>query len=148
MGQEAQDGGGHFYQEDVSDVSGCIFRLTWILREPFSLLTHTHPGKPSGSVTLKEAPSQQVGALVRSRSTRVTVPISPHPQIFASIAPSIYGHEDIKRGLALALFGGEPKNPGEQGHAVPWGDVNVCLSRPLLDPRGPAGHLALAWALL
>lgn len=34
-------------------------------------------------------------------------------QIFASIGPSIYGHEDIKRGLALALFGGEAKNPGE-----------------------------------
>lgn len=34
-------------------------------------------------------------------------------QIFASIGPSIYGHEDIKRGLALALFGGESKNPGE-----------------------------------
>ena len=35
-------------------------------------------------------------------------------QIFASIAPSIYGHEDIKRGIALAMFGGEPKNPGKE----------------------------------
>ena len=31
----------------------------------------------------------------------------------ASIAPSIYGHDDIKRGLALALFGGVPKDPGK-----------------------------------
>lgn len=34
-------------------------------------------------------------------------------RIVASIGPSIYGHEYIKRGIALALFGGESKNPGE-----------------------------------
>uniref|UniRef100_A0A3Q3W764 DNA replication licensing factor MCM2 n=1 Tax=Mola mola TaxID=94237 RepID=A0A3Q3W764_MOLML len=46
-------------------------------------------------------------------------------RIFASIAPSIYGHEDIKRALALSLFGGEPKNPGGK-HKV-RGDINVLL---------------------
>ena len=33
-------------------------------------------------------------------------------RVMASIAPSIYGHEDVKRAIALALFGGEPKDPG------------------------------------
>lgn len=33
-------------------------------------------------------------------------------RIVQSIAPSIYGHDYIKRGLALSLFGGEAKNPG------------------------------------
>lgn len=46
-------------------------------------------------------------------------------RIFASIAPSIYGHEDIKRGIALSLFGGEPKNPG--GKHKLRGDINVLM---------------------
>jgi DNA replication licensing factor MCM2 len=46
-------------------------------------------------------------------------------RIIASIAPSIYGHEDIKRALALALFGGEPKDPGNK-HRL-RGDINVLL---------------------
>ena len=28
------------------------------------------------------------------------------------MAPSVYGHEDVKRAMALSLFGGMPKNPG------------------------------------
>ncbi|VEL36793.1 unnamed protein product [Protopolystoma xenopodis] len=51
-------------------------------------------------------------------------------RIFSSIAPSIYGHDDIKRGIALALFGGESKNPGKfiplRIHKV-RGDINVLL---------------------
>lgn len=46
-------------------------------------------------------------------------------QIFASVAPSIFGHEDIKRAIALTLFGGEPKDPGGK-HRV-RGDINVLM---------------------
>ncbi|XP_015117637.1 DNA replication licensing factor Mcm2 [Diachasma alloeum] len=46
-------------------------------------------------------------------------------RIIASIAPSVYGHEYIKRALALAIFGGESKNPGGK-HKI-RGDINVLL---------------------
>ncbi|XP_043271583.1 DNA replication licensing factor Mcm2 [Venturia canescens] len=46
-------------------------------------------------------------------------------RIVASIGPSIYGHDYIKRALALAIFGGEAKNPGNK-HKV-RGDINVLL---------------------
>lgn len=42
-----------------------------------------------------------------------------------SIAPSIYGHEDIKTALALAMFGGQEKNV-EGKHRL-RGDINVLL---------------------
>ena len=62
------------------------------------------------------------------------------PQIIASIAPSVYGHDDIKRAIALSLFGGEAKDPGRaflgancyqnihvgQKHKI-RGDINVLL---------------------
>lgn len=46
-------------------------------------------------------------------------------RVIASMAPSIYGHEFIKRALALSLFGGESKNPGEK-HRI-RGDINVLI---------------------
>ena len=46
-------------------------------------------------------------------------------RIIASIAPSVFGHDDIKRALALSLFGGMAKNPQEK-HKV-RGDINVLL---------------------
>merc|ERR1711971_1225117 len=46
-------------------------------------------------------------------------------RIVASMGPSIFGHEDIKRALALSLFGGVAKNPQEK-HKV-RGDINVLL---------------------
>jgi len=58
----------------------------------------------------------------------------PHPQnskplagerIAKSIAPSIYGHINIKTGIALALFGGQEKHPS--GTHRLRGDINMLL---------------------
>ncbi|KAG2200843.1 hypothetical protein INT47_001374 [Mucor saturninus] len=46
-------------------------------------------------------------------------------KIMKSIAPSIYGHDDIKRAIALAMFGGVPKNI--QGKHVIRGDINILM---------------------
>lgn len=46
-------------------------------------------------------------------------------RIIRSIAPSIYGHQDIKTAIALSLFGGQPKNA--QGKHPIRGDINVLM---------------------
>ncbi|CAO1621694.1 unnamed protein product [Jaminaea pallidilutea] len=46
-------------------------------------------------------------------------------RILKSMAPSIYGHEDIKLAIALSLFGGVPKDVGGK-HRI-RGDINVLL---------------------
>ena len=47
-------------------------------------------------------------------------------RVAASIAPSIYGHADVKAGLALALFGGQEKSKAGGAHRL-RGDINVLL---------------------
>ena len=55
-------------------------------------------------------------------------------QIISSIAPSIYGHEDVKRAIcALALFGGEAKDPGMKAFLP----LKVSISLPLPPPPPP-----------
>lgn len=46
-------------------------------------------------------------------------------RIIKSIAPSIYGHDDIKTAIALSLFGGVPKDINRK-HRI-RGDINVLL---------------------
>ena len=46
-------------------------------------------------------------------------------RIIKSIAPSIYGHENIKRAIALAMFGGQEKHTSNS-HRI-RGDINVLL---------------------
>ena len=46
-------------------------------------------------------------------------------KLINSIAPSIYGHNFIKRALLMAMFGGEAKDV-ERKHRI-RGDINVLL---------------------
>lgn len=55
--------------------------------------------------------------------------LSSNPQLYhtlaQSIAPEIYGHEDVKKALLLLLVGGVTKVTGD-GMKI-RGDINVCL---------------------
>ncbi|KAG8435912.1 hypothetical protein GDO86_007128 [Hymenochirus boettgeri] len=85
-----------------------------------TVILANHIAKKDDKVAVGELTDEDVKAIVAlSKDEQIG------ERIFASIAPSIYGHEDIKRGLALALFGGEAKNPGGK-HKV-RGDINVLL---------------------
>ncbi|CAH1452171.1 unnamed protein product [Lactuca virosa] len=48
-------------------------------------------------------------------------------QILQSICPSIYGHELVKAGITLALFGGVRKNSMDQNKVPVRGDIHVII---------------------
>ena len=66
---------------------------------------------------LTEEDEKQIRALARDERIG--------KRIVKSIAPNIYGHEDIKTAIALALFGGVPKDINRK-HRI-RGDINVLL---------------------
>ncbi|KAI0058002.1 MCM-domain-containing protein [Artomyces pyxidatus] len=66
---------------------------------------------------LTEEDEKEIRALARDDRIR--------KRIVKSIAPSIYGHEDIKTAIALSLFGGHPKNINRK-HPI-RGDINILL---------------------
>jgi DNA replication licensing factor MCM2 len=69
------------------------------------------------SFRLTEDDQRQIRSLSRSERLR--------ERIIKSIAPSIYGHDDVKTAIALSMFGGVFKNP--QGKHRLRGDINVLL---------------------
>ncbi|KAJ3276612.1 MCM DNA helicase complex subunit [Terramyces sp. JEL0728] len=79
-----------------------------------------HIGKKEDSYSsfrLNEEDQRQIRALARDPRIR--------KRIIKSIAPSIYGHEEIKTAIALSMFGGVFKNP-QNKHKL-RGDINVLL---------------------
>merc|ERR550534_2836651 len=85
-----------------------------------TVLLANHIAKKDGNSSTKSLTDEDIKAIVAlSKDERLA------ERIVASIGPSIYGHNDIKRALALAIFGGESKNPGEK-HRV-RGDLNILI---------------------
>lgn len=83
-----------------------------------TVIMANHIYKKDNANAIKALTDEDIKAIVAlSKDERVA------ERVVASMAPSIYGHEDIKRAIALSLFGGESKNPGEK-HKV-RGDINV-----------------------
>lgn len=48
-----------------------------------------------------------------------------YPRLVESIAPTVFGHEIVKKGLLLQLMGGVHKQTGEGMHLR--GDINICI---------------------
>ena len=72
-----------------------------------TVIQANHIAKKDDKMAVAALTDEDIKAIVQlSKDERIG------ERIFASVAPSIYGHEDIKRALALAMFGGEAKNPG------------------------------------
>ncbi|CAF0725419.1 unnamed protein product [Brachionus calyciflorus] len=85
-----------------------------------TVLQANHISKKEDKLAFNTMSDEDVKAIIElSKDEKIAT------RIFASIAPSIYGHEDIKRAISLLLFGGEAKNPG--GKHKLRGDINVLL---------------------
>jgi len=79
----------------------------------------TKKGDAYAHFSLTDEDRTQINAL--SRDPRIS------KRIIKSMAPSIYGHTNIKTGIALALFGGQEKHVKGGGKHRVRGDINMLL---------------------
>lgn len=77
----------------------------------------------------EEATPEKVVAELTEEEREELIRMKDDPEIYdkiaRSIAPTVFGHEEIKRGIALMLFGGVHKTTSD-GISL-RGDINACL---------------------
>ncbi|RYP26661.1 hypothetical protein DL767_007944 [Monosporascus sp. MG133] len=123
--------------------------VTGIYRNNYDAQLNNRNGFPVFATILEannvvKAHDQLAGFRLTEEDEQEIRKLSRDPQIIEkivnSIAPSIYGHDDVKTAIALSLFGGVAKTA--KGSHVVRGDINVLL---LGDP-GTAKSQALKYA--
>ena len=123
--------------------------VTGVYRNNYDAQLNNRNGFPVFATILEannvvKAHDQLAGFRLTEEDEQEIRKLSRDPQvvdkIISSIAPSIYGHDDVKTAIALSLFGGVAKTA--KGSHVVRGDINVLL---LGDP-GTAKSQALKYA--
>jgi DNA replication licensing factor MCM2 len=108
--------------------------VTGIYRNNYDAQLNNKNGFPVFATILEanyvvKSHDQLAGFRLTEEDERTIRELSKDPNIvdklIGSIAPSIYGHTDIKTAVALSLFGGVPKEA--QGRHMIRGDINVLL---------------------
>lgn len=108
--------------------------VTGIYRNQFDASLNSKNGFPVFATVIEanhvsKAHDQFAAFRLSEQDEKAIRQLSKDPQIIrrliSSIAPSIYGHKDIKTAIALSLFGGVPKDINGK-HRI-RGDINVLL---------------------
>ncbi|KAJ2160108.1 MCM DNA helicase complex subunit mcm6 [Coemansia sp. RSA 552] len=90
-----------------------------------------HAGALGGDETLGDSEDRDafLGSLTRAEREELAAMSARgdaiYPQLVASIAPTVFGHDEVKRGILLQLLGGVHKRTGEGMRLR--GDINVCV---------------------
>ncbi|KAL4966013.1 MCM DNA helicase complex subunit MCM2 [Aspergillus stella-maris] len=113
---------------------GDEIEITGIYRNSYDASLNNKNGFPVFATIIEanhviKSHDQQAGFHLTEEDEREIRALSRDPdiveKIIRSIAPSIYGHQDVKTAVALSLFGGVRKEA--QGKMAIRGDINVLL---------------------
>lgn len=112
---------------DVADVAGIFLPTpyTGFKAVKAGLLTDTYLDAQHVYQLKKQYDAMEMTPEIEEAIAELKADPTLYPKLAASIAPEIYGHEDVKKCLLLLLVGGVSKTVGD-GMKI-RGDINVCL---------------------
>lgn len=112
---------------DVADVGGIFLPTpyTGFKAVKAGLLTDTYLEAQHVHQLKKQYDAMEMTPEIEAAIADLKTDPTLYPKLAASIAPEIYGHEDVKKCLLLLLVGGVSKTVGD-GMKI-RGDINVCL---------------------
>ncbi|CAO1630747.1 unnamed protein product [Parajaminaea phylloscopi] len=112
---------------DLADVAGVFLPTpyTGFKAVKAGLLTDTYLDAQHVHQLKKQYDAMEMTPEIEEAIAELKTDPTLYPKLAASIAPEIYGHEDVKKCLLLLLVGGVSKTVGD-GMKI-RGDINVCL---------------------